>query len=54
MDSKFVKELKQIYIKNPPEDITAKLIKNMTDSNLLDMHYFFTEDADSDKFEESL
>lgn len=26
--------------------MTAKLVKNMTDSDLLDMHYFLTEDDD--------
>lgn len=45
MDSKFVEELRQKYIKNPPEGMTAALVKNMTDSDLLDMHYFLTEDA---------
>lgn len=54
MDSKFVEELRQKYIKNLPEGMTAKLVKNMTDSDLLDMHYFLTEDddLDSDEFEE--
>ena len=37
MDSKFVEKLMQIYIKNPLEGITAKLIKNMTNSDLLDI-----------------
>ena len=34
--------------------MTAKLVKNMTDSDLLDMHYFLTEDDDfdEDEFEE--
>ena len=36
------------YIKNPPEGMTAKLVKNMSDSDLLDMHYFLTEDDDWD------
>jgi len=48
MDSKFVEELRQKYIKNPPEGMTAALVKNMTDSDLLDMHYFLTEDDDLD------
>jgi len=54
MDSKFVEELRQKYIKNPPEGMTATLVKNMTDSDLLDMHYFLTEDddLDDDEFEE--
>lgn len=34
--------------------MTAKLVRNMTDSDLLDMHYFLTEDddLDNDEFEE--
>ena len=35
-------------VKNPPEGMTAKLVKNMSDSDLLDMHYFLTEDYDLD------
>ena len=34
--------------KNPPEGMTSKLVKGMTDSDLLDMHYFLTEDDDWD------
>ena len=34
------------YIKNPPKGMTAKLVKNMTDSDLLDMHYFLIEDGE--------
>ena len=53
MEQKFIEELRQKYIKNPPEGMTAKLIRNMTDSDLLDMHYFLTEDNDlDDDFEE--
>ncbi len=48
MDKKQIEELRQIYIKNPPEDMTAKLVKQMTDSDLLDMHYFLIEDDDLD------
>ncbi|KAI4442629.1 hypothetical protein FMM80_04780 [Schaedlerella arabinosiphila] len=44
MNSKFLEELRQRYMKNPPEGMTSKLVKNMTDSDLLDMHYFLTED----------
>ena len=42
------------YIKNPSEGMTAKLVRNMTDSDLFDMHYFLTEDddLDNDEFEE--
>ncbi len=53
MDSKQLAELREQYIKNPPEGMTAELVKNMTDSDLLDMHYFMTEDDDFDgEFEE--
>ena len=54
MDPKFLEELRQQYIKNPPEGMTAKLVRDMTDSDLLDMHYFLTEDddLDGDEFEE--
>ena len=54
MDPKFLEELRQKYIKNPPEGMTAKLVRGMTDSDLLDMHYFLTEDddLDDDEFED--
>lgn len=48
IDKKIIEDLKQKYIKNPPEGMTAKLIRNMTDSDLLDMHFFLTEDDDLD------
>lgn len=54
MNKKFIEELRQKYIKNPPEGMTATLVRNMTDSDLLDMYYFLTEDddLDDDDFEE--
>ena len=54
MDPKFIEELRHKYIKYPPEAMTAGLVKNMSDSDLLDMHYFLTEDDDlvDDEFEE--
>ena len=46
-------ELRNKYIKNPPEGMTDELVRGMTDSDLLDMHYFMTEDDDLDgEFEE--
>lgn len=48
MDSKALEELRNKYIKNPPEGMTAKLVRSMSDSALLDMHYFLTEDDDWD------
>ena len=38
MDAKLIEELRQKYSKNPPEGMTSNLVKNMTDSDLLDMH----------------
>ena len=54
MDSKFLEELRQKYIQNPPEGTTAKLVRDMSDSDLLDMHGFLMEDddLDDDEFEE--
>ena len=46
MEKQQIEELRQKYIQNPPEGMTAKLVKNMSDSDLLDMHYFLTEDDD--------
>lgn len=54
MNSKFLEELRQKYMQNPPEGMTAKLVRTMSDSDLLDMHEFLTEDddLDDDEFEE--
>ena len=54
MDAKLIEKLRQGCIKSPPEGVTSGLVKNMTDSDLLDMHYFLTEDddLDDDEFEE--
>lgn len=48
MDEQFIREFRQKHIKNPLEGMTPALIRNMTDSVLLDMHYFLTEDDDLD------
>ena len=54
MNAKLIEELRQKYIQSPPEGMTSRLVKNMTDSDLLDMHYFLIEDddLDDDEFEE--
>ena len=54
MNNKALEELRQKYIDNPPEGMTARLVRDMTDSDLLDMHYFLTEEDefDDDEFEE--
>lgn len=43
MDPKLIEELRKNYSKNPPKGLTAALVRNMTDSDLLDMHYFLIE-----------
>lgn len=54
MEPKFLEGLRQKYTKNPPEGMTATLVQNMTDSDLLNMHYFLTEEdnPNDDEFEE--
>lgn len=46
MNKQFLKELRQTYLQNPPEGMTPALVRDMTDSDLLDMHYFLTEEDD--------
>ena len=48
----FEEELRKRYTNNPPEGMTAKDILAMTPDDLLDMHYFLTEDDDDDDFVE--
>lgn len=54
MNPKLIEELRQKYITPPLEGMTAELVRNMTDSDLLDIHYFMTEDDDfeDDDFED--
>lgn len=54
MNSKFSEELRRKYIQNPPEGMTANLVRNMSDSDQIDMHEFLTEDddLDDDEFED--
>jgi hypothetical protein len=46
--SNHTEELRNKYIQNPPEGMTADDIKNMSDNDLLDMDYFLHEDDDLD------
>jgi hypothetical protein len=41
-------ELRNKYIQNPPEGMTADDVRNMSDNDLLDMDYFLHEDDDLD------
>jgi len=38
-----VDEIRQKYIKNPPEGMSAADIKSMSEDDLLDMDYFLSE-----------
>ena len=52
MDKKLLERLRNKYIQNPPEGMTANDIKHMSDSDLLDMDYFLNEDEDDEFGEE--
>lgn len=43
-EKELAKKLREKYIKNPPEGMTAGMIKRMSDSDLLDMDYFLHEE----------
>lgn len=51
MDTKQIEELRQKYIKNPPEGMSVRDIRDMSDEALLDMDYFLNED---DLFDDTL
>ena len=40
------KQIREYYISNPPDGLSKNAIKGMSDSDLLDMHYFMTEEDD--------
>ena len=50
----YTKELREQYIKNPPEGMTSKEVHDMSDDELLDMDYFLHEldNLDDDDFGE--
>ena len=47
-----IEELHKKYMDNPPEGMTARDIRNMSDGDLLDMDYFLNEDELDDDFGE--
>lgn len=47
-----IEELRAKYINNPPEGLTSKDIRNMSDDELLDMDYFLHDDNLDDDFGE--
>lgn len=50
--TKNLKELREKYIKNPPEGMTSREIRLMSDEDLLDMDYFLNDDNLDDDFGE--
>ena len=47
-----VEELRKKYMANPPEGMTSRDIRNMSDVELLDMDYFLNDDDLDDDFGE--
>ena len=43
-----IEELSKKYINNPPEGLTSKDIRSMSDEELLDLDYFMNEELDDD------
>ena len=53
MNKKKIEELRKKYINTPPEGMTVRDIRNMSDDDLLDMDYFLNDDdLDDDNGEE--
>lgn len=53
-ETQLAKELREKYIKNPPEGMTSDEVRSMSDDELLDMDYFSHEfdDTNDDDFGE--
>lgn len=53
-EAQLAKELREKYMKNPPEGMTSAEVRSMSDDELLDMDYFFHEfdDINDDDFGE--
>lgn len=47
-----IEELRKKYIENPPEGMTSKDIRRMSEEELLDMDYFLNDDELDDDFGE--
>ena len=47
-----IEELRKKYIKNPPEGMTSRDIRRMSEEELLDMDYFLNDDKLDDGFGE--
>lgn len=51
-ESELAKQLREKYINNPPEGMTADEIKHMSDGDLLDMDYFLNDEDFDDEVDE--
>lgn len=52
-EKELAEQLRKQYLDNPPEGMTRRDIKHMSDSDLIDMDYFLHEfDDDDDDFGE--
>ena len=47
-----IEKLREKYISNPPEGMTSRDIRQMSDDDLLDMDYFLNDDELDDEFGE--
>lgn len=47
-----IEKLRKKYIENPPEGMTSKDIRRMSEEELLDMDYFLNDDELDDDFGE--
>ena len=47
-----IEKLRQKYLENPPEGMSAREIRRMSDEELLDMDYFLNEDIFEDELGE--
>ena len=47
-EQNLAEDLRKRYINNPPEGMSISQIKTMSVDDLLDMHYFLTEEDDDD------
>lgn len=51
-EKKLLEKLRQKYMADPPEGMTAQDILHMSDSDLLDLDYFLSEEDEFDDFGE--
>ena len=47
-----IEKLREKYISNPPEGMSSRNIRQMSDDDLLDMDYFLNDDELVDEFGE--